>query len=60
MTNLVISISPLRKLELLIRLTPNRVSFNLFAHSTKLLLLPSGGKTDLHKLSQDSLDAWEL
>jgi hypothetical protein len=38
-TNPVIRTSPLRRLELLPRPTPSRVSFNHFPHSTKLLLL---------------------
>jgi hypothetical protein len=38
-TNPVIPMSPLRKLELLTRSTLSRVSFNHFPHSTKLLLL---------------------
>jgi hypothetical protein len=35
----MIPTSPLRKLELLTRPTPSRVSFNHFPHSTKLFLL---------------------
>jgi hypothetical protein len=38
-TSPVIPMSPLRKLELLTRPTPIRVSFNHFPHTTKLLLL---------------------
>jgi hypothetical protein len=38
-TNPVIPMSPLRKLELLTRPTLSRVSFNHFLHFTKLLLL---------------------
>jgi hypothetical protein len=58
-TNHVIHTPPLRKVELLTKSTPNRISFNHFLRSTNLLF-SSEGEADLHKLFQDSPHAWEL
>jgi hypothetical protein len=55
----VIPVSPLRKLELLIRPTPRQVSFNRFPHFTSSCFFPFKGEANLHKLFQDSSHAWE-